>query len=544
MLEKIDGLSYASILESGIKNLAKNKKVLNDLNVFPVPDGDTGTNMVMTLRHGYNAIENSSESISDISGQFASSAVFGARGNSGVIVSQFVKGMAESFKGKEYADCETFINALEMGYQFAYQAVVNPVEGTMLTVLREAAEAVRKAAPFKTIEEILDVYLEEAQKSLQRTPELLPVLKKAGVVDSGGSGVVCFFEGVKMYLDGEEIQMEEEIAVSEYIDLSKFNKDTQFIYGYCIEGLLQLKMDVYEFDKEDLKKTLNDLGGSIVMTLEGDKVKLHIHSKTPGKVINCCQAYGEFLTIKIENMTVQNLSKGEDEIAEKFLYSEEDTDFDFAVVAAVPNAFLQKKFFEMGADVVIMSEIAPSAQDFIDAFECTNAKEILVFPNSSNSILTSMHAGSLYKKARVTVLNSRSIQECYLSLGLIDFEEGIDQAVDTINEALSNLYQVAIYQALKDIKYGAQKVSKNEFFSLSNKKILANGSALEGVVLDTIGGVLETKDCSVLTLFYGAEVAEEFIEALEETIREKYSLLEITAVATKETICDIVLAFE
>ena len=548
MLKTIDGFSFVRLLENGVTNLVKNKKALNDLNVFPVPDGDTGTNMVMTLRYAYDSIGEPTESASEVALRFATAAVFGARGNSGVITSQFFKGLAQGFKNQATVDMKGFAKALESGYEYAYRSVVKPVEGTMLTVLRDGAKAVKKAR-FESIDELIRVYLTEAKASLQRTPDLLPILKKAGVVDSGGSGIVCFFEGALAYLNGEELVAEEEIAVSERVDLTKFNKDTKFSYGYCIEGLLQLLTD--DFDQDDLKDELSTLGNSIVMTLEGDKLKLHIHSKRLGEVIEECQQYGEFLTIKVENMTVQNMNKAQPvkaekqaEKARKFLYAEEKTEFDFAVVAAVPNAYLQNKFFEMGADVVIMSDVAPSAQDFLDAFEYAKAKEILVFPNSSNSILTSMHAGSLYKNGRVTVLNSRSVEECYVSLGLIEFEDGAHKAVDVVNEAISNLCQVFIYHSLKDIQYGKRQVKSNEFFSLYDKNILETGDSVEAVALKTIERVVKQKESNVLTIFYGSEMAEQFMETLAQTIGEQYPLLEISLVPTKETACDIVLAFE
>ena len=544
MQKTIDGITYVYFLESGIKNVVKNKKILNDLNVFPVPDGDTGTNMTMTLRQGYKAIEESKNSLSTIANQFATAAVFGARGNSGVIVSQFFKGMANAFEGKDEAGVNDLIVALETGAKYAYNAVVQPVEGTMLTVVREAIKEVKNNSP-ETIEGVIDLYLEAARQSLERTPLLLPVLKKAGVVDSGGSGIVCFFEGVKKFLDGEVIEVEEEIAVTKDVDLSRFNKDTEFVYGYCIEGLLQLKVETERFKKDKLREELTCFGNSIVMTLEGDKVKLHVHSKTPGVVINCCQQYGEFLTIKIENMTLQNLNLERKEVEEpkKFLFAEEETGFEFAVVAVAPNAYLQKKLFEMGADVVIMSEIVPSAQDFLDAFSLTKAKKILVFPNSSNSILTCMQASCLCKKARVTVLNSRSIEECYASLGLIDFEGSIENAVSTVNEAISNLYRVGVYHSVKDTQYGSQKINKHDFFSLSQKKILHVAKSVEDVTLTTVEKILNAKKYSVLTVFYGSKMAEEFIEMLSEKIKQRFGDIEIALVA-KYDADEIVLVFE
>ncbi len=544
MQKTINGLAYRSILENGLKNLAKNKTMLNDLNVFPVPDGDTGTNMLMTLRNGLEALSDDCLSLDDVAQRFATASVFGARGNSGVIVSQFFKGIADCFKGKTQVDCNGFVDALVSGYQFAYRAVLNPVEGTMLTVLRESADKVRALGEFDNVAQLVDAYLLCANASLQKTPELLPVLKKAGVVDSGAAGIVCFFEGVKLGLAGESILVEEDVAPLQKVDLTRFNKDSKFPYGYCTEGVLQLNVDGDKFDQGKLGEQLAALGDSIVMTVEGDKVKLHIHSKTPGKVLSVCQQYGVLLTVKVENMTVQNLDKMEKAAPQKFLYSKEKSEFDFAVVVSVSNAYLQQTFFDMGADVVILSDIAPSAQDFIDAFDHTGAKEILVFPNSSNTILTSMHAGSLYKEARVTVLNCRSVEECYLSLRLIDFDEGVAKAVDVVNDTLRSLYQVTIYHALKDISYGESKVSRGEFFSLCDKEIVKTGSSVKDVALKTVGKVLSQKDCSLLTLFYGAEMAPEFVQMLATEIGKEYKQLEVVSVPTQQTMCDVVLAFE
>lgn len=378
MISKINGLYYTNLILYGIKNLERYRNVLNNLNVFPVPDGDTGTNMVMTLRYGYDTIKNKEGSLAEISQQFSSSAVFGARGNSGVIVSQFFKGLTEVFKDVKEADCEVFAKALQSGCKFAYASVSNPVEGTMLTVLKDASNAVIKSLPIQSINELIDVFLSNAKTSLANTPELLPILKKASVVDSGGSGIVYFFEGVKKCLNGEEIETtdaEEEIAVTEQIDLSIFNKDTDFYYGYCVEGLIQLKIDEKDFEFEAFKNKLAGYGNSVVVSLEGDKVKIHIHVKKLGNFMDFCQKYGEFLTIKIENMTVQNLQKEVlKQEAQKFLYNADREETDFAVIAVATNQQMQQCFFEMGADVVILSEIAPSSQDFMDAFKLANCK--------------------------------------------------------------------------------------------------------------------------------------------------------------------------
>ena len=494
MLLKIDNLIFIDLIENGIKNLDKYRNIVNDLNVFPVPDGDTGTNMVMTLKYGYEAIKNKNANLIEVISSFATGTVFGARGNSGVIVSQFFKGIAEGLKDKEEINCKAFALALGSGVNFAYASVAKPVEGTILTVLKDATKAVIDKLPIDNFDELFEIFLNASKASLEKTPEFLPILKKAGVVDSGGAGMVYFFEGILKYLKGEEIEEVTESSKEEYIDLSLFNKDTNFEYGYCIEGVIQLTIDLSDFDLKEFNKKLSKIGKSIVTTQEKDKVKLHVHAHQIGEITDFCQDYGEFLKIKIENMTVQNIQNSSTELEDKkFLYNESEDIVDFAIVSVANNSLMQQKLFEIGSDVVINSDIAPSSQDFIDAFNHIKAKKILVFPNSSNSILASMKAGSMYKKAKVTVLNCRSVVECYASLLMIDFEDSIDNAIQVVNDTISKIYQLTIYQANKDFKYGKKHVKENEFFALSNQKILNIASSLDNVTIDTIKDILPSE---------------------------------------------------
>ena len=545
MLFKIDNLIFIELLENGINNLDKHRTIVNDLNVFPVPDGDTGTNMLMTLKYGYDAIANKNDTLYKIVTSFATGTVFGARGNSGVIVSQFFKGVAEVLKDFDEVDCETFAIALSKGCESAYASVAKPVEGTILTVLKDAKNAVLKSMPLNNFDDLFDIYIKEAKASLERTPEFLPILKKAGVVDSGAAGIIYFFEGVQKFLQGEEIKSEEKSSEANVIDFSIFNKETNFEYGYCIEGLLQLKIESEKFDLQVFNKGLSKIGKSIVTILENDKLKLHVHSNIIGDITNYCQKYGEFLTIKIENMTVQNIQLSENELEDKkILFDAEAQKSEFAVVAVANNAFMQQRLFEIGADVVIKSEVAPSAQEFIDAFAHANSKRILVFPNSSNSILTSMKAGSLYKKANVTVLNCRSIVECYASLLMIDFDDTIENAVMSVNDTISNIYQLSIFQATKDIKFDKKTVKENEFFALSNNKILNKGNTLEAITLDTIKDVLHSNDYGVVTLYYGRNVSNEYVEFIMELINSADLGVEVACVSTKEVLYSLTITFE
>ena len=546
MLLQVNGAQFLELVKHGIKNLELNRQRLNDLNVFPVPDGDTGTNMLMTLRYGFESVRDADAPLHRVAAKLATSASFGARGNSGVILSQFFKGLADGLSGCETADAATLSAALTSAYKFAYTSVAKPVEGTMLTVMREAADGLAAALPIGSVDEAISTYLAEARRSLEHTPDLLPILRKAGVVDSGGSGVVCFFEGVEKYLRGEPIGAPESTEECEVFDFSLVNKDTRFDYGYCVEGLIQLRCEPDAFDRDGFKAGLEKLGNSIVSTVVGDKLKIHIHTKRLSRLMDYCQAVGEFLTIKIENMTLQNLAKkSKEEPMQKFLIREDDGECSFAIVAAATNRTTQRMFSEMGADVVIMSELAPSSQDFIDAFRHIKGKRnILVFPNSPNSILTSMQAGTMYRDAVVTVINSRSVAACYSALAMIDFSEDASTALATANRVISGITEFSLYLATKDVQFGSRRIKKNEFFSMHGDRIYDTGATLEIVTLATLRQVLEKNEFSVITVFYNSDIADEYIEQLAEKINGLGFDIEVATVMTGESSCSLTVTCE
>lgn len=541
MLKTITGSSYKSMIQYGVNCLDKHCAAVNDLNVFPVPDGDTGTNMVLTLKNGLQAVTEQ-DPLCTVAAQFANATVFGARGNSGVILSQFFKGIGEAFAELGEADCKAFSRALDVGCERAFTAVAKPVEGTILTVMREAATAVREhLADLHTIDDLVALFLQEAEKSLENTPRLLPILEKAGVVDSGGAGLVYFFEGVKRYLDGEEPEsVESTQEPTSVIDYTAFNKDTNFEYGYCTEFLLQLTVEPSAFHFARFKSNLQKLGSSLVASLEGDKIKIHIHTRTPEKVMEFCHAFGEFLSLKIENMSVQHT-----EATQRILCAEEPASELFATVAVAPNGMLQNMLAQMGADVVILSAESPSSQDFLEAFAHTSAKNILVFPNSSNSILSAMQAGSLHKKAKITVLNCRSIAACYSALSIIDYgAEDIGSVVTAVNDVIGNLYEVAVVHATKNIRYGNKKIVKNDYFALAGEEILATAYKLEDLVLRTVNQVLCERECTVVTMFYGQNVTAGQLDGIIENIRGIDGEIEICRIPTQNAIYDLILSFE
>ncbi len=542
MINTIDGLMLYEMLKNGIANVKKNKSKLNDLNVFPVPDGDTGTNMFMTLKFGLDNSKNDQKNLGEVIGQFATSAVFGARGNSGVILSQFFKGLADGFKTYEKADVDCITKALENGTKYAYLSVAKPVEGTMLTVIREATEAVKQAKSLNCVMELLKVFVSQAKDTLDRTPQMLPILKKANVVDSGGCGIVCFFEGMLGYLTGEKISDSEETDQNNLIDFSLINKDTPLNYGYCVEGLVQLGFDEKDFCIEEFREKLTGYGNSIVASIEKDKIKLHVHTKKLAKVMEFCQKYGEFLTIKIENMSVQNILKQKEE-NKKFLIANELGE-NFNVIAVATNAYMQNKFIEMGADVVILSDITPSSQDFLTAFSYID-KDIIIFPNSANSILAAVQAAGLCPDKNITVVNSRSVADCYSALSVLDFDTNAKEAAVSINQSINALYKVFVYHSQKDIKYNGIKIEKNQFFSLeNNENILFVDETIEKVALSTVGDVVDKKGSSVVTIVYADEIAEEFVEYLTDKIYALNLGVEVASVCSMESAYSLILVFE
>lgn len=536
MAKKLDGLCFKNMVDYGVRNLNINCKTINQLNVFPVPDGDTGTNMLTTISKGLVQVDDSVTQLSDVSKKFAKSIVFEARGNSGVIVSQFLKGFSETFSETDEADAKLFINALEKGVVCAYSAVANPVEGTMLTVVKDATAAVKGAyTDNQTIDDTVSEFIKHAKVSLENTPNLLDTLKEAGVVDSGGAGIVCLFEGMKKYLDGDSIEApktsDEKTAA---VDYSVYNTDSIFEFGYCTEMLIQLLNNKAPFDYEDFKKTLNELGNSVVTTYDSDKVKVHIHSLTPGEVLNYCNQFGEFLTLKIENMTVQHT-----DLTKNILCSEVKNDGAFSVVAVAYDRTVQNLFLEMGADVVIYSEDGVSTKDYVEAFKKAGSKEIIVFPNGNDAILSAEQAKTLFKHANIHVLNTKDIAECYSSLPIIDFSEtNIDTVINEINETIENIYVVSFIKRIMDDK------NAPSFYALHRKEILGIGSALDEVALNTVKNTLDTLHKDIVTIFYDNTLSDEYIESLVEKIKNSAFSVDVYTIPTQTLPCALTISFE
>lgn len=559
---KIDGELYKNLVTAGAKNLRANYKTVDALNVFPVPDGDTGTNMRMTIDAGANAIKDvKEESIYEMAKQTSRGMLLGARGNSGVILSQLFRGIYKGLNGITTATVKDIAKAFQSGVTQAYHAVLKPVEGTILTVAREASDkAFKTIRKNDSLEKYFDIFLTEAKASLQRTPDLLPVLKEAGVIDSGGAGFIYVIEGMQKYLNGETIaETEVAVAQSPTVNRGSFNAHSELEYGYCTEFILQLqysKVDIPNFDVNVIISWLETIGNSIVALQDEDIVKVHVHTMDPGLVLSHCREYGEYITIKIENMQVshnEGAIVGQKEVdpaqcncpqCVEMRRSEERKKF--AVVAVATGEGLTNVFKEMGADYVVSGgqSMNPSAEDFVKGFDLINAEYIFVFPNNSNIVLTAQQAGKYYDKAKIIVVNSKTLAQGYSALTMLDLSsEDPDQILAEINETIENVTTGLITYSIRDTEIDGVVIKKDDYIGICNKKMVCS----EAKRMESVKQLLAASDIlekEIITIIYGKDVPEEEVNQLKTFIKERYSNVEMDVINGGQDVYSYIFSIE
>ena len=536
----ITGLLFAKMVRGGANELRSNAEEVNKLNVFPVPDGDTGDNMRMTIESGIAAIENlDSDDLADVMKVFSHGMLLGARGNSGVILSQLFAGMASSLQNSTQADTEAFAKALQRGVEQAYSSVVTPVEGTILTVAREATEyAVSRLNPKSTIRSLLRDLVNEMKRSLERTPEILVALKEAGVVDSGAAGLLCIMDGINRVFNGEEIPEADVAPIAApagaaVLDTS-FGPDSVMTYGYCTELLLQLlrkKVDIDTFDVEPLKQYLLSIGDSVVCFKTDSIVKLHVHTKSPEKVLKYCRQFGEFLTVKIENMSVQhsdNAMENTENTEEKAEQKKEMPRKKHAIVTVSNGTGLSAIFRELGADEIVEGGQTnnPSTQDFLDAYAKINAEHIFVLPNNSNIMMAADQSAELYEDAKIHVLPAKNIGAGYAAISSADLEsQSVDEIIEAMTEAIGRIETGYVSPSIRDAEMNGITIAEGDTIGIIAKEIVT-ASADRLVATTELIDKLITEDRFVLTCFYGKDSDAEEREKLESLIAEKYPDIE------------------
>ena len=509
-LYSINGENLAQMVAYGASWLALDVDRINALNVFPVPDGDTGTNMKMTIDGGAK-INNVPKHIGEASKQIARSMVLSARGNSGVILSQFFKGLSLGLEHFDEIDVKGFANAMVSGTRRSYSVVTKPTEGTILTVMREAgSEALKNLTSEMNLADYLKMYLNYANKALAKTPDLLPVLKKAGVIDSGGAGFILVIEGMLKAVLGEEIENAQAKTNTQSIDTSNFNADSELTYGYCTEFILQLqnaKVNPKTFDLNIIVNFLESIGNSIVAFKDDDIVKVHVHTFDPGVVLTECRKYGEFLTLKIENMNVSH-TESENTLPTK---KEEKVHKEYAVVAVANGSGLVSAFKDMGVDEVVTGgqTMNTSTEDFLKAFENIDADNILVYPNNGNIYMAAKIAAENYDKANVVVIPTKTIAEGYSAISMLDFDGvTIDDILEVEYEAIERVKTLEVTYAVRDAEINGINIKKDEFICLYNHDLISACKSRVEAVKNAFDSIPDFSEKEVLTLVYGADVNE------------------------------------
>ena len=526
----IGGAMLKEMFLTGAALLEKNRAYIDSLNVFPVPDGDTGTNMSMTMQSAVKEIQNcKGTNVSDIAAAASLGALKGARGNSGVILSQILRGFARALSGKEEMAPENFAAALTTGTEAAYKAVMKPKEGTMLTVARMMAEAVTKEAnEGANLYKLIDVMIDEGERALLLTPELLPVLKEAGVVDSGGKGLVTILRGFKMVIDGEEVdeyvpapqQNTAEITGNEEgADLEALD-DIEF--GYCTEFfIIHLDESFSEADLDKLREKLMKIGDSVVVAHDSDFIKIHVHSNCPGKILQLALRLGEIDRIKIENMREQN---------RELLANMKKNEKENALVAVSISDGIDEVYKAIGVNNLISGgqTMNPSIDSITKAIRRANARNVFVLPNNSNIIMAAQQAAAISDRNVIVIPSKTMIQGLSAALAYSD-DVDVETNTERMTAAIKQVLSGSVTYAVRDTQFNGEKISQGDIIGLLDNVITKVGTSVDSVAVELLCSMIENKgdDC-MATIFYGEGADEDSAQAVADAVNEKYPDAEIT----------------
>ena len=549
-MEKINGLVLAKMIDLGSKNLAKNAEKINSLNVFPVPDGDTGTNMNLSMSSGAKeTAANVVENIGELGKSFSKGLLMGARGNSGVILSQLFRGMSQHIAGKSEIDAKEFAAAIQNGVSIAYKAIIKPVEGTILTVAREAAEAGVKAAENTTsIIEVMDAIYIEAQESLKRTPELLPILKEVGVVDSGGQGLVCVYQGFVAALKGEEIEgldtVETNVVDMQFEDDHDmdFMSPEDIVYGFCTEFTVRLDKDKKEFNEDKFREDMSKFGDSLLVISDSEYVKIHVHTETPGEVFNYGQQYGELIKIKSDNMREQHREVLRKQEAKQASAPKEVKEQ--AMISISMGAGLSKVLKSMGVDYIVEGgqTMNPSTEDIMKAIKEVNAKNIYIFPNNKNIQLAAKQAAELAEE-NVFVIESKTAPQGLAAVMVFNSQLSPEENFANMQEVLSTVSTLEVTHAVRDTNIEGVEIKKDQFMGIKDGKIVVSDLSLNTVLEELLEKSLD-EDKEIVTLYLGEDSTDEYTDFLEELLENKYPDVEVELIESGQPVYPYIIGVE
>lgn len=524
--KEINGRDFYNMVVNASNRLAEQSDFVNSLNVFPVPDGDTGTNMSMTFSAAVKEIENlNTDSISEISKKLAKGALMGARGNSGVILSQILRGLSKGFEGNEKADASKVALSLREGAKAAYKAVMRPTEGTILSVVRKAADGAQSSAS-DDIVLMFDDVIREAKIMLDKTPELLPALKKAKVVDSGGMGLYIILEGMRDALrDGITAKVNKDVSVSQGKAVMQSEQDIKF--GYCTEFIINGDAK----NAESFKQKIKSLGDCMIVVGYEDVIKVHIHTNDPGKVLSYAVELGELSKIKIDNMREEHREMFEDIGKIQSEQENEDASSDekkkFAFITVAMGDGIANTFKELGCDFVIEGgqTMNPSTQDILEAAEKLNADDIFILPNNKNIIMAADQAAEISEK-NIHVIKTKTIPQGISCLIKFNPEENLQSNIDDMNDAISSVKTGSITFAVRDTEMDGLQIKEGNILGLLEGKIKEVGDNKDDVLEKIVDSMLDD-DSELITVYYGEDVSDDEASKIEEKLQEKYDELDV-----------------
>jgi uncharacterized protein len=540
-IQQIDGKRFAQMVIQGAANLSKNVKLVDALNVFPVPDGDTGTNMNLSITSGAKEVRNNvSDHIGKVGQSFAKGLLMGARGNSGVILSQLFRGFSKSIEAKETITTVEFAAALEAGVDTAYKAVMKPIEGTILTVARETAKkSVSIAKKQKEFIPFMEEVLKEANASLDRTPDLLPVLKEVGVVDSGGKGLVCVYEGFLAELKGEKIAdiataapMKEMVKKEHHKNAQSHMKTEDIEYGYCTEFMVKMekeKLEANAFSEEKFRNDISVYGDSLLVVADDDIIKVHIHAEHPGDVLTYGQQYGSLINMKIENMREQhnNLLFEEEEYEMPVALKKPQGKQEYGIITVAMGSGITDMFKSIGASVVIEGgqTMNPSTEDIVKAMEEANAEKFILLPNNGNIVMAAKQAASVVE-AEVIVVESKTVPQGMAALLAFNPSIDLESNETAMKEALNQVKTGQITYAVRDTQIDGVEITKDDFMGIAEGKIVATDKDKLEAAKKLLGQMI-TEDDEILTVIQGQDVEDAEVESLVSFVEETFEDVEV-----------------
>ncbi|MFD2510958.1 DAK2 domain-containing protein [Halalkalibacter alkalisediminis] len=559
--KQIEGKKLAYMFIEGAANLSKHVKVVDALNVFPVPDGDTGTNMNLSITSGVKEVkQNIKDDASFVAEAFAKGLLMGARGNSGVILSQLFRGFSKQVEGKNEISATDLAQAFERGVETAYKAVMKPVEGTILTVAKDAAKhSLKTAKKHDDVIYVLEETLREAKASLKRTPDLLPVLKEVGVVDSGGQGLVYIYEGFLAALKGEKLPdtlESDEMTMDNLVKVEHHNAQSHMAtedieFGFCTEVMVRIQKEKVRnnpYDEGAFRQELSEIGDSLLVVSDEDLIKVHIHAEQPGEVLTKAQRFGELINIKIENMREQHTHLLDET---KEAYGQVDNQepavkekSEFGIVTVAMGDGIAKLFKGLGAGVVIEGgqTMNPSTEDIVNAIEEVHAEKVIILPNNGNIIMAAEQAAQVVGDKAV-VVPSKTVPQGLAALLSFNPTQGLDVNAGMMKDALTTVQSGQVTFAVRDTNIDGIDIKKNDFMGISEKKIVSSGAEILEVTKSLLSQMLD-EDSEMVTLLQGEDVTNEQTELLVSFLEQEYPDVEVDVQLGNQPLYSYIISVE